>query len=147
MKTRYVAALSVVIAAGSLYGLVPQRSAEAAPPVSFKEDVLPIFQVHCVSCHTPGSAGTTASGLDLTTYEGVMKGTKYGPMVVAGNPESSNLMWLLDWRASPALRMPHGKKQLPPESVTRSAHGSARGPKTTDPSRAVSIRTGSRNPL
>lgn len=113
MKTRYVAVLSVAIAAGSLYGLGPQRTAGAAPPVSFKEDVLPIFQVHCASCHTPGSAGTRASGLDLTTYEGVMKGTKYGPMVVAGKPENSNLMWLLDWRASPELRMPHGKKQLP----------------------------------
>lgn len=108
MKTRYVAALSVVIAAGSVYGLVPQKTAEAAPPVSFKEDVLPIFQVHCASCHTQGGAGTTASGLDLTTYQGVMKGTKYGPMVIPGNPEYSNLMWLLDWRAS---RTPHAAWQ------------------------------------
>ena len=59
-----------------------------------------------------GGAGLEKSGLDLTTYEGVMKGTKFGKMVIAGDPESSNLMRLLDWRASPALRMPHGKKQL-----------------------------------
>ena len=51
-------------------------------------------------------------GLDLTSYAGVMKGTKFGPMVIPGDPESSNLMLLLDWRASPELRMPHGKKQL-----------------------------------
>jgi mono/diheme cytochrome c family protein len=114
MRMRYVAALSVAIAAGPLYGLVePVPAHGAPPPVSFKEDVLPIFQVHCAACHTPGGAGTTASGLDLTTYAGIMKGTKYGPMVVAGNPENSNLMWLLDWRASPELRMPHGKQQLP----------------------------------
>lgn len=81
--------------------------------MSFKEDVLPVFQVHCASCHSPGGQGTTASGLDLTTYAGVMKGTKYGSMIVPGDPENSNLMWLLDWRASPQLRMPHGKKQLP----------------------------------
>ncbi len=53
------------------------------------------------------------SGLDLSNYEGVMAGTKYGPVIVPGNSEGSNLMWLLDWRASPELRMPHGKGQLP----------------------------------
>jgi hypothetical protein len=57
-------------------------------------------------------SGVEASGLDLTTYEGVIKGTKHGPMVIAGDPDSSNLMWLLDWRASPELRMPHGTKKL-----------------------------------
>jgi hypothetical protein len=34
-------------------------------------------------------------------------------MVVPGNPDTSNLMLLLDWRVSPQLRMPHDKKQLP----------------------------------
>ncbi len=41
-----------------------------------------------------------------------MKGTKYGSMIVPGNPDISNLVWLLEWRASPELRMPHGTKQL-----------------------------------
>jgi mono/diheme cytochrome c family protein len=79
---------------------------------SFKEDVMPIFVGRCVSCHQPGGEGFAKSGLDLTSYAGVMKGTKFGPMVVPGDPESSNLMLLLDWRASPELRMPHGMKQL-----------------------------------
>ena len=65
-----------------------------------------------MSCHQPGGAGYEKSGLDLTTYEGLMKGTKFGAMVIARDPESSNLMWLLDWRASPEVRMPHGKKKL-----------------------------------
>ena len=118
MKKRYVAALSVAIAAGPLFGLVlpgPGHSAGAAESsISFKNDVLPIFQVYCVSCHhPPDGEGYKASGLNLTSFQGVMKGSKYGPMVVPGDPENSNLMWLLDWRASPQLRMPHGKKQLP----------------------------------
>jgi hypothetical protein len=41
-----------------------------------------------------------------------MAGTKFGPMIVPGDPDSSNLMRLLDWRTSPQLRMPHNKKQL-----------------------------------
>jgi hypothetical protein len=40
------------------------------------------------------------------------EGAKFGPMVIPRDPESSNLMLLLDWRASPQLRMPHGKKKL-----------------------------------
>ena len=82
------------------------------PPTSFAEDVFPIFKGRCLDCHRPGASGYEVSGLDLTTYEGLMKGTKFGPMVIAGDPDSSNLMWLLDWRANPELRMPHGKKQL-----------------------------------
>jgi hypothetical protein len=117
MKKIYVAALFLAIAAGPLCGLAPHAPANAQPgrkpPVSFKDDVLPIFQVHCASCHSAGGEGTAASGLDLTTYAGVMKGTKFGPMVIAGDPDSSNLMRLLDWRTSPQLRMPHGKQKLP----------------------------------
>lgn len=80
--------------------------------VSFKEDIFPIFKGRCIECHQPGGQGYEKSGLDLTRYEGLMKGTKYGSMVVPGDPDMSNLMWLLDWKASPELNMPHAKKQL-----------------------------------
>jgi hypothetical protein len=95
------------------YGIVNGPKACAAEEqVSFKEDILPLLMWRCSSCHKPGGEGYEKSGLDLTSYAGVMKGTKFGPMVIPRDPESSNLMLLLDWRASPALRMPHGKKQL-----------------------------------
>jgi mono/diheme cytochrome c family protein len=84
----------------------------SAPTVSFREDVMPIFKGRCVDCHQSGGAGVAASGLDLTSYEGLMKGTKFGPMVIPGDAQSSNLMVLLDWRADPKLRMPHGTKKL-----------------------------------
>jgi cytochrome c len=89
-----------------------QNACAAAEAVSFKEDILPLLKWRCASCHEPGGAGYEKSGLDLTSYAGVMKGTKFGPMIIPREPESSNLMLLLDWRASPALRMPHGQKQL-----------------------------------
>ena len=84
----------------------------AEEQVSFKEDILPLLKWRCSSCHESGGAGYEKSGLDLTSYAGVMKGTKFGPMIIPREPESSNLMLLLDWRVSPAIRMPHGKKQL-----------------------------------
>jgi hypothetical protein len=106
-----IVALAVGVATS--VGILNAPNACAAEEiVSFKEDILPLFKWRCASCHEPGGAGYEKSGLDLTSYAGVMKGTKFGAMVVPREPESSNLMLLLDWRAAPALRMPHGKKQL-----------------------------------
>src|SRR4051812_39670814 len=65
----------------------------AAAKTSFAEDVMPIFVGRCFSCHKPGGQGNETSGFDLSTYEGVMRGTKFGKMVIPGDPDSSNLMW------------------------------------------------------
>jgi mono/diheme cytochrome c family protein len=113
-KSLMVAGATAAMAALIGLGVFPaaKEACAAQAKTSFADDVQPIFKGRCVSCHTPGAEGTEKSGLDLTSYEGVMKGTKHGPMVIPGDAQSSNLMWLLDWRASPELRMPHGKKKL-----------------------------------
>lgn len=80
--------------------------------VSYSEDIRPILVGRCLECHHPGGPGTEASGLDLTTYEGLMKGTKFGPMIVPGEPDTSSLMRLIDHKVDPSIRMPHGKKKL-----------------------------------
>ena len=113
----FAAAAALAIAAVAGVEITTSSTAFCAPQTSqtkksFRDDVVPIFKGRCESCHQPGGEGAQKSGLDLTSYAGVMKGTKFGPMVIPGDPESSNLMLLLDWRASPELRMPHGKKQL-----------------------------------
>ncbi len=84
----------------------------AEEQVSFKEDILPLLKWRCAGCHEPGGEGYQKSGVDLTSYAGIMKGTKFGKMVLPGDPDSSNLMRLLDWNVSKEIRMPHGKKQL-----------------------------------
>jgi mono/diheme cytochrome c family protein len=106
------AALTVAAVIGVGVATPMSRACAAGEKMSFAEDVLPIIQGRCAACHRAGGEGYEKSGLDLTSYEGLMKGTKFGRMVIAGDPESSNLMLLLDWRASPELRMPHGKKKL-----------------------------------
>ena len=116
-KTRKLLTLAGAIACATTAALVLLPPAElacaaAADTVSFTEDVFPIFKGRCVDCHAPGKEGFEKSGLDLTSYEGVMKGTKFGPMVQPRDPDASNLVWLLDWRGSPQTRMPHGKKKL-----------------------------------
>jgi len=116
MKMRPALSVATVFAVAATVGaamVTPTTKACAAQqPTSFAEDIMPIFRGRCISCHQPGGSGYQKSGLDLTTYAGLMKGTKFGKMVIPGDPNSSNLMWLLDWRASPDLRMPHGKKKL-----------------------------------
>jgi len=113
-KSLKVVAVSVAAAAIVGLGVGPavQEACAASPKYSFAEDVMPIFKGRCVQCHSAGGEGTTKSGVDLSTYEGVMKGTRFGPMVIAGDAQSSNLMMLLDWRVAPDIRMPHGKKKL-----------------------------------
>ena len=100
----------VTIGVGVLMPASDVCAAEAQ--TTFSEDVFPIFKGRCVDCHQPGAEGFEKSGLDLTTYAGVMKGTKFGAMVIPRDPDSSNLVWLLDWRAKPEVRMPHGRKKL-----------------------------------
>jgi mono/diheme cytochrome c family protein len=114
MKRRNLTVAAIAFGACLMIVDVSTPSAQlcAAEPQSFSEDILPIFKGRCASCHQSGGAGYEKSGLDLTTYEGLMKGTKFGAMVIPRDPDSSNLMWLLDWRASPEVRMPHGKKKL-----------------------------------
>jgi hypothetical protein len=99
-----------VIAAGGMLTAAPVCAADEQ--VSFKEDILPLLKWRCAGCHEGSGEGIQKSGLDLSSYAGVMKGTKFGKMVIAGDPDSSNFMRLLDWRVSREIRMPHGKKQL-----------------------------------
>jgi mono/diheme cytochrome c family protein len=107
---------SALLAIGGIIGEEIMSSSgqvcAADAKASFADDVMPIFVGRCFSCHQPGGQGNEASGLDLSTYEGVMRGTKAGKMVIPGDPDSSNLMWLLDWRGAPQTHMPLGKKKL-----------------------------------
>ena len=65
-----------------LAGLMLSATAHAGNQISFSKDVKPILKNNCVECHRPGGQGYLANGLDLTTYEGIMKGTRIGPVVV-----------------------------------------------------------------
>lgn len=98
--------------AALLQGAMWPTSAFAAQQVSFSLDVFPIIDSRCVTCHHPGGPGYEASGLDLRTYEGLMKGTKHGKIIVPRDPLTSNLMVLIEGRADPSIRMPHNERPL-----------------------------------
>ena len=81
-------ALSAMLFVGPAIELLP-TAACAAPPakphVSFSEDVLPLLKFKCGACHLPGGEGAEKSGFEVTSYETVMKGTKFGAMIVPGD--------------------------------------------------------------
>ncbi|MFQ5773643.1 MAG: c-type cytochrome domain-containing protein [Kiloniellaceae bacterium] len=104
--------LWTAVLAGFLVAATWRSDAAAQEAVSFKEDVFPIIELRCLECHQPGGAGYEASGLDMRTYDGLMKGTKYGPIVTPGRAFESNLIAVIDRRTSPEIWMPHNRKRL-----------------------------------
>ena len=69
----------------------PQASPSNAPatgvkPVSFETDVQPVLMAKCTVCH---GADTRVKEMNLSTLDGVMKGSESGPVVIPGKPDES----------------------------------------------------------
>ena len=94
-------------------GLLAASACERTPTVSFQKDVVPILDQHCKSCHLPGQPGYVVSGFEVGSYESLRKGTKFGPVVLPGDPLTSVLVMLIEGRVDPSLRMPHGDATTP----------------------------------
>jgi hypothetical protein len=92
---------------------VTLAACQRTPQVSYATDVVPILEKHCKACHSPGQAGYVVSGFELESYETLMKGTQFGPVVLPGDPLASVLVMLLEGRADPSLKMPHGGATTP----------------------------------
>ncbi len=84
----------------------PVQAQEAE--VSYKADIHPILHDYCLSCHQPGGKGYEASGLDMTTYKSLMKGTKFGSVIKPGDSFTSVLIQLVEGRAHASIKMPLG---------------------------------------
>lgn len=92
---------------------VPLR-AELRWAGSYSRDIQPIFIVYCVECHGPTRA---ENGLRLDSYEGVMKGTQYGPVVKPGSSAASTLAYVIQGTAPQEVRMPHERISLSPNRL------------------------------
>ncbi len=104
--------IGIAVGAVMLVAGASNSAAVAQEAVSFKEDVYPILELRCMECHQPGGSGYETSGLDFRTYEALMKGTKYGPVVLPGRAMESNLITVIDHRTDPEIWMPHDRKRL-----------------------------------
>jgi len=100
-KWLLLAALPIALA-GALTGCAREEA------VSFSQDVKPIIDKNCLACHKEGGEGFEASGFSMVTYDDLMKGTKFGPMIISGDSAGSNMIVLMEGRADPSISMPHG---------------------------------------
>ncbi|MDB5339664.1 MAG: Planctomycete cytochrome [Planctomycetaceae bacterium] len=75
--------------------------------VSFKRDIAPFMVNLCVGCHSGNNA---RGGLNLTTFEGLMKGGQSGRVILPGNMEGSRLFRLVGGLELP--RMPQGQARI-----------------------------------
>ena len=84
-----------------------------AKQVSFKSDIQSLFSAHCLSCH---AAGAASGGLNLSNYQGLVKGGNVvaGPVIVSG-AHAKSILWQIvqpnqPWPAG--NRMPLGGPYL-----------------------------------
>jgi nitrate/TMAO reductase-like tetraheme cytochrome c subunit len=67
---------------------VPVSTVAPGADVTYITNIDPILKGKCSACH--GESGT--AGLTLTSYAGIMKGSKDGPVVIPGNADASPIV-------------------------------------------------------
>ena len=96
--------------------------------VDYYEDIEPIFNSRCVSCH--GYSG----GLSLLSYYNLMNGSNNGDVVVPGDHESSLL-----WQEVDSGDMPPGNNNLTSDQINLIAQWIDEGAYETVPEQAGDI--------
>ena len=87
--------------------------------ISFQRDINPILHDKCQRCHLPPNGiGYVRTGLNMQSYDTLMKGTMFGSVIIPGDSKRSVINKLIEGRAGEMMRMPHGDtKKLNTEEV------------------------------
>jgi uncharacterized membrane protein len=86
----------------------PQNGGELTVPKSLREDVNPILEAHCISCHDINDA---RGNIDLSTYNGILQVTE------PRNSSASLLYTSVSGESSPAMP-PNEADALSLEDIT-----------------------------
>ena len=77
--------------------------------ISFQGDINPILHDKCQRCHLPPNGiGYVRTGLNMQSYDTLMKGTMFGSVIIPGDSKRSVINKLIEGRAGEMMRMPHG---------------------------------------
>lgn len=101
----------------SLLSLIPfsgNATEESPKPVSFYQDIRPIFQANCVGCHQPSKNN---GDYVMTDFQRLLAGGEDAIAIVPGKPDESHLI----------------------EEITPDADGDAEMPKKNDPLHEIEI--------
>ena len=93
-------------------GMTLRPAKSDTPPAPAYADVQAIFTANCAQCHNDTRH---SHGLDLATYASLMKGAKDGPVIVAGHPEQSTLVLVINGTKTP--QMPRNKPPLAQKDI------------------------------
>src|SRR5437868_11139385 len=74
-----------------VFAFASQSIQGAEEKVTYQEQILPLVQANCAKCH---NSDKKKADLDLTSYQGALKGSGSGVVLLSGNPEGSKL-----WKA------------------------------------------------
>jgi hypothetical protein len=97
--------------------LATALSTGCSRPVSYANDVFPVLEKHCLSCHKRGTEAYVETGFGMETYEDFMQGTKFGSVIKPGSGFASTLMILVKHKADPVLDMPHNQEPLTEQEI------------------------------
>jgi WD40 repeat protein/mono/diheme cytochrome c family protein len=107
----YVRCSTFAAAAALLIALAATAARAQDKPVSYFNDVRPIFVSSCNACHKPEK---TKGDLDMTAHANLLKGGKHGASVTPGDPKKSRLLEMI---SGPEPEMPEDGDPLKPEQV------------------------------
>lgn len=93
---------------GGLLLCLPMFVHAGQDALSFKTDVLPVLEQHCVDCH---SGWFPKAGLRLDSLENLREGGPSGPTLIPGKPDKGWLPFV--------LRADKGRYRMPPQPAER----------------------------
>ncbi|MBM3967279.1 MAG: hypothetical protein FJ308_19780, partial [Planctomycetes bacterium] len=107
--------------------------------VSFAKDVAPWIVASCGRCHVDKESG----GFQMANYEQLMKGSKAGAVLFAGDPDGSQLLSVIETGTMP----PNGSK-VSPENLAKLKQWIQQGAKFDgeDPKASLKTLVGNRTP-
>lgn len=108
--------LSAAVVGFGLFFAHPQPAAAQPPkgPISFINDVAPIFKENCFACH---DAKKRKGKLDMTTYENLRKGGDNDNPLVDGKPEESLMVELITTKGAKRMPPKESGDPLPPQKI------------------------------
>lgn len=80
--------------------------------VTYREQIKPIFDQHCVECH---EGWFPKGGLRMDSLENLQEGGKNGPAYFAGKPDKGRLINMIKQVPGRFSQMPPGAKSLSEE--------------------------------
>lgn len=106
-----VAAVSVLSACGPESAVATPREPSA---LTFKEDIAPILEQNCTSCHSGQGA---AGHLDLESLAGLTKGGEHGAVMSPGDSANSKIIKAIKHESGAPAMPPAKNDQLTEQEI------------------------------